>query len=421
MALTVRRVEALLRAGKPAKVTDSEVKGLMLVTDGKGNGYWQLRYQIDGKVRYMGRGSASEVTLAEARERGRDARKLIRDGIDPLEQKRVLRAAKAAAAQRRLTFKEAASRLHMAKGAEWSSRHSFEFLSSLERYAFKHIGNMDVADVDRDAVLRVLEQPLKGGGTFWTARAITADRVRNRIERVLDWGEARGYRVSGTANPARWAGFLDHLLPKPHKLAPVQHLRALPYDQVPPLMMRLAAEDSVAAQAVRFIVSTIVRMKEGLNATWDEIDQQKAEWVIPAARMKARRPHTVPLSPQVLALLAQLPREADNPYLFISSTIAGKPIGEMSVTRALRVAGCNATMHGFRSSFSTWANERTSFPGIVIEMSLAHAVGTAVEKAYRRTDLFDKRRKLMEQWSRFCCMPPVAEKGGVVPLRRQPA
>jgi integrase len=264
-----------------------------------------------------------------------------------------------------------------------------------------------------------LEQKLKTGETFWVARAITADRTRNRVERILDWAEARGFRSAGTPNPARWRGFLDHLLPKPSRVSPVQNLRSLPYAEVPDLMAKLAADEGVAAMAARFVILTACRIGEALGATWGEVDLDKAEWSVPAERMKARRPHTVPLSPQAMALLDQLPREQGNVFLFISSKTVGKALTEITVTRALRHAGCDATLHGFRSSFSTWAHERSAFSDHVIELSLAHSVGTAVSRAYRRTNLPEQRRRLMEQWAKFCTAPVITAKADVVPMRRR--
>jgi len=313
--------------------------------------------------------------------------------------------------------------------AGWSNpHHANEFISSLRRWAYPHIGSIDVAAIGKDEVLRVLEQKLPSklskdaGATFWTGRTQTADRTRNRIERVLDWAEARGFRPSGTPNPARWKGFLDQLLAKPRKIAPLKHMPSVPYDEVPALMQALAAEESVASAALRFLIMTGVRLGEALNATFAEIDLKAAEWVIPKQRMKARKEHTVPLSPQVIELLKSLPTEEGNPFLFISSKTQGTHIAETTVTDALRRAGRKETLHGFRASFKTWAEERTSFPSIIAEMSLAHTVGNAVERSYRRTDLVTKRRKLMEQWARFVTTPTITveKKGGtVVPMRKQ--
>jgi integrase len=419
--LTVKGIERLIRKGTPAKVTDGGadgVKGLMVCVEGQGSAAWLLRYQRDHRTRHMGLGSVRDVTLREARDKARRARAQLADGVDPLALKQSERTATAAAAAKRLTFKQAAERYHAANEAGWSSaRTGFEFLSSLERHAYRHIGGLDVGAIGKDEVLRVLEAPLKGGGPFWTVKAITADRVRNRIERVLSWAVARGVRAEGT-NPASW-GVLSHLLPAPRKVAPVVHMRSLPYQQVPELMAKLQAEETVAAMAARLVVLTATRASEALGATWPEVDLTAAEWVIPAERMKGRqgerREHRVPLSPQVVELLEALPREASNTFLFISAKAAGKALTAPLVTGALRRAGCATDLHGFRSSFRDWAAERTNSPREVCEAALAHRVGNQVELAYKRSDLFEKRRKLMAQWALFVCSPP---KGAVLPLRR---
>src|SRR5262249_23738041 len=298
-------------------------------------------------------------------------------------------------------------------------------INSLQRYAYPHIGNLDVSAVGKDEVLRVLEQKLpsrikgESDGTFWNERAVTADRVRSRIERVLDWADARGFRPTGTPKPARWRGFLDVLLQKPRKIAPVKNMAAVPYAEVPAVMAALATDQNVAAQCLRFIILCSCRLGEALKATWDEINLEAAEWVIPASRMKGRKEHRVPLSPQAVELLRSLYREEGNPYLFISSRTPGTHVVESTVTIALRAAGRKETIHGFRASFKTWAEERTNFPGIIVELSLAHRVGNAVENAYRRSDLAPKRAKLMQAWGKYCCTPPVAEekKGKVLTMR----
>jgi integrase len=425
MALTVKRVEALLRAGVPTKVTDKGgVRGLMLCVEGKGSAHWLLRYQRDHVTRHLGLGGVCDVPLAMAREKAQRERERLASGVDPLALKRAEREKRAAAEAKRLTFKEAAERCHESLSAGWSSpHHANEFISSLRRWVYPHIGGLDVAAVGKDEVLRVLEQKLRTGGTFWTAKTITADRTRNRIERVLDWAEARGFRPTGTPNPARWRNFLETLLPKPRKVAPVKNMAAVPYHEVPPLMAALAADPSVAAQCLQFIILTACRLGEALKATWDEIDLEAAEWRIPPSRVKTRRPHTVPLSPQAVELLRGLYRE-HNPYLFVSAKTPGAHLAETTVTDALRRAGRKETLHGFRASFKTWAEERaTNFPSIVAELSLAHTVGNAVERSYRRTDLAAKRRRLMESWSKYCCTPPAADekKGTVLPMRRKGA
>jgi integrase len=426
MGLTVKRVEKLLRAGVPGRHTDGDVKGLMLCVESRTSAAWSLRWQREHKTHQMGlgsarKGSSSYLSLAAARDKAREQYERLARGIDPLELKRKDREAQQQADAKRLTFKQAAERCHAALEPGWSSSHHADvFINSLQRYAYPHIGTMDVSAVSKDEVLRVLEQKLpsriKGadGGVLWLAKTITADRVRGRIERVLDWAEARGYRADGTPNPARWRNFLDQLLAAPRKIAPIQNMRAAAYPQVPEIMAALTADQSVAAQCLRFIVLTCARLSEAIKATWDEIDLEAAEWTIPAARMKGRREHRVPLSAAAIELLQSLYREDGNPHLFISTRTPGAHVVPSTLTIALRSAGCTATIHGMRSAFSDWAHERTNFPGIIIEMSLAHSVGNAVERSYRRTELTVKRAKLMQQWARFVTSPI---EGKVLPMR----
>jgi integrase len=417
MALTVKRIEKLMRAGVPGRHTDGDVKGLMLCIEGKSSAHWLLRYQRDKAIRHMGLGSARDLGLAAARERALRERERLAAGLDPLALRKAERDAAVASAAKRHTFREAAERFYEAKEKGWTNaRHRDEFLSSLRRWVYPVIGDADVASVGKDEVLRVLEQRVKGGGKFWDERAVTADRTRNRIERVLDYAEAREWRTEGTPNPARWKGFLENLLAKPRDVAPVQNLRAVPYGEVPGLMTVLAADTTVGAQALRFIVMTACRIGEALGTAWDEIDLETAEWVIPKQRMKARRPHRVPLSPQVLALLRGLPREDGNKYVFISPRSPGTAVTETTVTRVLRDAGRSETVHGFRSAFKTWAGERTRHHSVEIEVSLAHSVGNAVEQAYTRGDLFEKRCKLMEHWAAYCMSPPMVKSDKVVAI-----
>ena len=422
-ALTVKKVEKLIRAGVPAKITDGDVRGLMLVVEGKNSAHWLLRYQRNKIVKHMGLGSAHDVSLAAVRERVRRERERLADGIDPLELKRADRAAQRQAEARQHTFREAARACYAALEPGWTSRHhADEFIRSLERYVLPLIGHLDVAAIDKHAVLRVLEQKLpsriKGAdlGTLWHQRTVTADRVRSRIERVISFAEARGWRPEGTPNPARWRGFLDLILAAPRKIAPVRHMRAAPYSEVPAVMAALAADPSVAAQALRFIVLTGARLGEAIKATWDEIDFAAAEWTIPKERMKSRREHRVPLSPPAIGLLRSLYREKDNSFLFISTRTPGGAVSESTLGIALRNAGCTATIHGFRSCLKTWAEEQTNFPGLVVELSLAHRVGSAVENSYRRGDVIVKRRRLMEAWGKYCCAAPRDAAETVVPM-----
>jgi integrase len=354
MPLTVKRVQKLLRAGVPGKHTDKGgVRGLMLVVESKTSAHWLLRYQRNHKTRFMGLGGAGEedgagrgdVTLAKAREKARRERERIADSVDPLELKRADRAAQKAAEAKRHTFRETAVLCHKALEPGWSSsHHSNEFINSLERYCFPIIGSEDIAAIGKHDVLRVLEQKLptriKGadGPVFWNSRTVTADRVRSRVERVLSFAEARGWRPEGTPNPARWRGFLDLILAKPRSIAPVKNMRAAAYTQVPEIMAALLADPDVAAQAMRFIILTGCRLGEAIKATWDEVDLKAAEWTIPPSRMKGRREHRVPLCPQAVELLRGLYTESGNPYLFISTRTAGAHVVESTLTLALRKA-----------------------------------------------------------------------------------
>jgi integrase len=275
-------------------------------------------------------------------------------------------------------------------------------------YVYPLMGALSVAAIDESLVLKVLNP-------IWKTKNVTAKRVRNRIASVLDYAAAARYR-SGT-NPARWEGNLEFLLPKPERIVTVQHHAALPYAEISSFMAALRASPSSAGTlALEFLILTAARTGEVTGATWSEMDLQNRIWTIPAERMKAGREHRVPLSARAMELLSALPREVDNPHVFIGGR-AGSAIGDLAMHRALRRIRDDVVVHGFRSTFSTWAHESTAFPAHVIEQSLAHAVGNAVERAYRRGDLFDKRRRLMAEWAKFCSATPAA--GEVVTLRGQ--
>jgi integrase len=267
------------------------------------------------------------------------------------------------------------------------------------------LGGLPVAGIDEAHILKVL-------GPIWTTKPETAGRVRGRIESVLDWATARKYRTGD--NPARWRGHLAELLPARAKVQPVTHHAALPYAQVQAFAAELRARDGIGARALEFLLLTATRTGEVTGARWDEIDLHENTWTIPAARMKAGKEHRTPLSDRALEILRKLPRPAGHPYVFAGDR-AGRPIGRMVMLRAMRNLRPGLTVHGLRSTFSDWAHERTGYDAHTIEISLAHAVGSAVEKAYRRGDMFEKRRRLMAEWSRYCGQAPA--KGAVVALR----
>jgi integrase len=404
MALTEKKVAALKQEGRY-----HDEHGLYLQIVGRSK-TWLLRYQRSGRERWMGLGPTHAFSLKEARNRARQARQQIHDGIDPLAARRAAKAAAAAAAARTITFEQAARQYFDAHEAQWSNRkHRESFLATLQTYAFPKIGTLAVAEVDLGQVLRVIEP-------MWRNKTVTADRLRQRIEAVLDWATVRGYRQGD--NPARWKGHLSEVLPGARTVAKVQHHAALSWQELPAFMSALRGQPGVGARLLEFTILTGARAGEARAARWEEIDLATATWSVPAERMKGRRPHRVPLAPAAVALLKSLPREADNPHVFIG----GRPRScrdETTLRRALRAAGRgDLTVHGFRSTFRDWAAECTAFPEVVIEMALAHTVGNAVERAYRRGDLFDKRRKLMEAWAKYCGQAPAAARPGkVVALR----
>lgn len=408
--LTAKKLAKLKGEGR---YHDGAVPGLYLQVTETRTGIaksWLLRYELDGRPeRNMGLGSASIFSLAQARERAREARRLIADGVDPLETKRQRRDAARAAAAKRLTFRQAAAQYFDAHQAEWtSSSHRELFLNSLKSHVHPHIGDMDVAAIEMADVLRAL-QPI------WLTKTATATRVRQRIEQILDFAVVSGRRPPGS-NPARWKGFLDQVLAKPAKVAPVNHHRAVDYRELPSFMVELRRCEAVAARALEFAILTAARTGEVLGATWSEIDLHGATWTIPAGRMKGGREHRVPLSPAALDILRALPREDNNPFLFIGP-LPGRGFSDMALTRVLQRLGRTETVHGFRSSFSDWAHEQTAHSNHTIELSLAHHAGSEVERAYRRKDMLAKRIRLMADWAKHCTLPPAVQTGAVVPIR----
>jgi integrase len=354
----------------------------------------------------MGLGPLHTISLREARERALTARKLLLDGIDPLEARSAERDRRKVEAARNVTFRECAQAYYNAHADSWTSaKHRAQFLNTLRDYAYPIIGSVAVAAVDEALVLKVLN-----ANNFWKKKNSTARRVRNRIASVLDYAAAAGYRT-GT-NPARWEGHLEFLLAKPDKI--VKHLAALPHSEMSSFMSSLRAlPQTSASAALEFTILTAARTGETIGATWDEIDLEARTWTVPAERMKVKAEHRVPLSTAALTLLKELPREEGNPHLFIGPRSGSLHV--MAMIRILRRLRTDVTVHGFRATFSTWANESTSFQPLVIEQCLSHNVGSAVERAYRRTDLFEKRRKLMEAWAKHCEAPLAT--GAVIPIR----
>lgn len=353
---------------------------------------WLFRFSLNGRVREMGLGPLRDIGLAEARELAVTARRLVRDGVDPIEHRERERLARAAAAPSR-SFKVAAETYIESHRAGWrNAKHADQWGATLKAYVFPVFGDHPVDAVDLELVLKVL-QPI------WTKKPETASRVRGRIETILDWAAVQKLRKG--ENPARWRGHLDHLLPARGKVRKVVHHAALAFSEIPGFMALLREQQGLAARALEFTILTAARTSETLDATWSEMDLKNMIWTIPATRMKAGKDHRVPLTTAVVALLRVVEKIRQNEFIFPGQKL-GRPLSNMSMLQLLERMERDVTVHGFRSSFRDWAAEKTKFENHVVEMALAHAIGDAVEASYRRGELFDKRRKLMDAWGSYC-------------------
>jgi integrase len=389
--LSARKVESIKEPGRHA-----DGGNLYLVVDKSGARRWVFLFRWKGRLREMGLGSARDLSLARARELAVEARALLAEGRDPLDRR--------AMAQAKPTFGQMADEVVASLSTGWrNEKHRYQWRMTLTKYAAP-LRELSVDEVDTAAVLEVLK-PL------WTAKPETASRLRGRIERVIDAAKAKGIR-SGE-NPARWRGHLDHLLPKRQRLSRGHHA-AMSIDSMSDFVAELRRREAVAAWALEFCILTAARSGEVLGARWDEIDRDRRLWNVPRERMKAGREHRVPLSADALAVLdkAQQLRTEDTPFIFPGMR-PGRPLSSMSMKMLLRrMKRSDVTVHGFRSTFRDWASERTGFPHEVCEMALAHTITNKVEAAYRRGDLLERRRELMEAWAEFLA----AVQGNVVRL-----
>jgi integrase len=376
------------------------------------------RFSFAGKVRELGLGPAAgpgAVPLAEARERADAMRRLVRDGVNPIEHRRADEAAARAVAQdgrvRGRTFARVAADYISEHERAWSRVHAAQWEHSLRIYVDPIIGDLPVASIEKAHVISVLKP-------IWQSKTETASRVRSRIEAVLDYASAHGLRDETRSNPARWKGGIAHALPMKRRLAPVEHYAALPYADLPGLMATLAMETDPGALALRFLILTAARTDEVRCA---RISELRADlWTVPASRMKAKAAHEVPLSDAALAVLEEAGRlrQDNRPDAFIFQTAgSSRPLSRTVMWRLLKRLGHqDATVHGFRSAFRVWSAERTNVSPEVVEHALAHTVGNAVERAYQRSSLLERRRQLMEKWSEFLSSPNV-EDGKVIKLR----
>lgn len=380
--LNVMAVRAAKEAGRYV-----DGQGLMLVVKPSGARSWQLRIQFDGKRRDIGLGSAIDVSLAEAREKASEARKLVRQGIDPVEAKK---ASKRLAAQI-MTFEQAALALHDERKEYWrNDKHREQWISTLRSYAFPGFGS---ETVDKVSSAQVREALLP----IWQSKPETARRVLQRVGTVLDWAHAKGERQFEAPLRSIRAGL-------PRQLKTAEHFASMPHVSVAGLMTVLKQSDTPGRLALRFLILTAARSGEVRGATWSEIDTAKALWTIPASRMKAKKEHVVPLAPAALEILelALSLRKTASPDECVFPGLRGQPLSDMTLTKVLRMtAKTKWTVHGFRSSFRDWAAESTTFPSEVAETALAHTIPNKVEAAYRRTNFLEKRKEMMAQWADY--------------------
>jgi integrase len=380
--------------------------GLYLQVTDSGAKSWLFKYKVRGtnKRREMGLGSARDLPLVDAREKALRCRRQLADGMDPIHVRDSERAAMRA---RMKSFEECAGEYIKAQASGWRShKHRQQWENTLKEYAYPTIGKMMVSDIDLEHVLAILEP-------IWTVKTETASRLRSRIEAVLDYAQTKKHR-SGE-NPARWKGHLANILPAPTKVAKVEHHAALALKDVPGFISALREQSGIGALGLEFTILTAARSGEVRGATWAEFDLEGGVWVVPPERMKAKREHRVPLSAAALRILEKLPRIEGCDVVFPSPK--GKALSDMTLSAVMRRMKVDGVPHGFRSTFKDWASERTSYPGEMSEMALAHTIGDKVEAAYRRGDLFEKRRRMMSDWSKFCETPTAP--GKVLPMKKR--
>jgi integrase len=406
--LTAAKVAAVKEPGRYA-----DGYGLYLAISKWRTKSWLLRYQIAGRCREMGLGSLADVSLMEARKAAQKARRLLIDGVDPIDERSARKEAIRAERAKHLPFKDAAEQYISRHQTTWkNAKHKQQWRNTLATYAYPVIGQIGVGAIETHHIVAILEP-------IWITKPDTANRVRGRIEAVLDWASAMKRRTG--ENPARKKP-LKHLLPDGTKARTPRHHKALPYANMPAFMAELRAMDSISARALEFTILTSARTGATTGAVWSEIDEQAAIWTVPGSRAgtKLRQAaHVVPLPQRAMEILRSLPREKGNDHIFVGAK-KGKGLSNMAMLELLQGRYPDLTVHGFRATFKTWASETTNFDEIVSEMALAHVVSDQVIAAYRRGNLILKRRDLMEAWSRYCASP-AKDSDNVTPMVRQVA
>lgn len=406
MARTINRLttKKIQNTKKPGYYGDGG--GLYLQVSATGSKSWIYRYMLNRRAREMGLGSINALTLAEAREQARENRKLLLEKIDPIE----ARNAAQAEIMGSLTFNECATKYIEAHRAGWKNeKHAQQWENTLNTYASPVFGKLPVQRVDTALVMKALEP-------IWTEKPETANRVRGRVELVLDWATVRKYRAG--ENPARWRGHLDKLLPKRSKVAAVKHHPALPYDEMSDFMKALRKRDGVAPKALEYVILTVCRVSEAVMMQWLEIDFKARTWTIPGERTKSKRPHRVPLTDDALAILETMKAQKQNDYVFPGWKI-GKPLTGAACLKLLQqdMSYPDLTVHGFRSTFRDWAAECTNYPRELAEAALAHVLSDKTEAAYQRGDLLQRRAHMMDAWAKYCRSQKTTAK--VTPIRKR--
>jgi len=396
---------AVSRLSDPGMHAVGGVAGLQLQIGGPSQKSWILRTTVAGKRRDLGLGSYPEIGVARARERALEAKDQARKGQDPILVKKAAKAAAKAARDTAMPFSTAADKYIASHEKAWrNAKHVDQWRNTITTYANPIIGSVLVRDITTAHVVRVLEP-------IWTDKHETASRLRGRIESILDWGRVRGLRTGD--NPAKWRGCLDHLLPNISRTKRIQHHPAIPVGEVGAFMADLRKIPGASARCLEFVALTAARSGEARGALWSEIDMDLKLWSIPAGRMKSGRPHRVPLNDQAIALLKGLERSGE----LIFPNPKGASLSDMALTAVMRRMGQEAVPHGLRSTFRDWCGERMNYPRDVVEQALAHGLESRVEAAYYRSDLFQKRIRLMRDWGAFLGKVET-EAQNVIPLQK---
>lgn len=408
MARSINRLSSRSVTSKNKRGRYADGGGLYLQVSDNEAKSWLFRFMLNGKSREMGLGSLHTISLAEARDEALQCRKQLRDGIDPIDARKLKRGLAQVDAATVMTFKACAENYISSHSAGWKNiKHMSQWQNTLKTYVYPEFGDLPVQLVDTGMVLRVIEP-------IWTTKTETANRIRARIEAILDWAAARKYREG--ENPARRKGHMEILLPARSKVQKVKHHAALSYPQIGMFMATLREQTAVSSSGLEFLILTAARTGEVIGATWNEIDLDNEIWIVPGDRMKNGKEHRVPLSSASIEVLRRMESIAVSNYVFPGGK-NNRPLSNMAFLQLLKRMGHgDLTGHGFRSTFRDWVAERTNYPNEVAEMALAHTVGDKVEAAYRRGDMFDKRRHLLDDWSGFCAKLQAESGGNIVPI-----